>query len=97
MSQKQQSQNNRTLIDYCERFAQLKVNRTRKRGNALYKLILLLAVIELIVPGKILENKILISDLLVETFDNYLYWNLLSWLKLKKKVKIGLLMSLSKT
>ncbi|MGB3402666.1 MAG: HNH endonuclease [Microcoleaceae cyanobacterium] len=76
MSQKQQSRDNRTVIDYCDRFAELKVNRTRKRGNAPYKPILLLSIIELIAQGKIQENKILISDLLVETFDKY--WNILN-------------------
>jgi putative restriction endonuclease len=75
MSQKQQSQQNRTLIDYCDRFAELKVRSTKQRGDAPHQPILLLSVIDLIAQGKIQENKIEVSEQLEDTFHRY--WNIL--------------------
>jgi putative restriction endonuclease len=71
----QQSRNNRTLIDYCERFAELKVSSTKQRGEAPYKPILLLSVIDLIAQGIINDNVISVSDELVDTFNKY--WRIL--------------------
>lgn len=65
-----------SLVDYCESFAQLKVNKSRKRGDAPYKPILLLSVIDLISQGRINKNKIFISDELIDTFNKY--WDLVS-------------------
>jgi putative restriction endonuclease len=64
----------RNLKYYCERFASLNVSK--KRGNAQYKPILLLSVIDLISQGLITENKIFVSDELINTFNKY--WNVLS-------------------
>ncbi|GBL16381.1 hypothetical protein MTo_03704 [Microcystis aeruginosa NIES-1211] len=66
----------RNLKYYCERFASLNVNVSKKRGNAQYKPILLLSVIDLISQGLITENKIFVSDELINTFNKY--WNVLS-------------------
>jgi putative restriction endonuclease len=56
---------------YCQRFSELNVSSTRKRGNAKYKPILILSVIDLIARGIINTNEILVSDELIKTFDNY--------------------------
>lgn len=76
MDQPQQAENEPHLGYYCKLFAQLEVNRTKKRGNAPYKPILLLSVIELIAQGIIKENRICVSSELIETFNKY--WNLLN-------------------
>jgi putative restriction endonuclease len=60
----------RDLKDYCQLFSKIKVNKS-KQGEAPYKPILLLSVIELIVQGRITDNKIYISDELINTFDKY--------------------------
>ncbi|BCL36400.1 HNH endonuclease [Nostoc sp. MS1] len=60
---------------YCQLFAQLNVSSSRKRGNAQYKPILVLTVIDLITRGIITENQIPISDELIQTFEQY--WNIL--------------------
>ncbi len=63
------------LTFYLNRFAKLRIDRAR--GNpAPHKPLLLLAVIDLIEQGAILENKIEPSPLIVESFLKY--WNLLS-------------------
>jgi putative restriction endonuclease len=56
---------------YCQKFSQLKVSSSRKRGNAQYKPILVLSVIDLIAQGIITNNQIFVSDELIETFDKY--------------------------
>ena len=45
---------------YCQRFSELNVSSSRKRGDAHYKPILLLSVIDLITRGLIQNNEILI-------------------------------------
>jgi putative restriction endonuclease len=68
--------NNKNLINYCNRFASLNVSSTKKRGNAQYKPILLLSVIDLIAQDIITENKIFVSEELINTFNRY--WNILA-------------------
>jgi putative restriction endonuclease len=63
--------NKYTLTEYCDKFASLKISSTKKLGNAGYKPILLLSVIELINRDIITENKILVSDNLINTFEEY--------------------------
>ncbi|WP_309232613.1 hypothetical protein [Cylindrospermum sp. FACHB-282] len=63
------------LREYCQRFSQLNVSSSRKRGSAQHKPILLLSVIDLIAQGIITNNKIPVSDDLIQTFDKY--WNLI--------------------
>ncbi len=48
----------------------------QKRGNAQYKPILLLSVIDLITRGVITTNEIPVSDELIQTFERY--WNVIS-------------------
>jgi putative restriction endonuclease len=60
---------------YCEKFSQLNVSSSSKRGNAKYKPILLLSVIDLITRDIIKENKITVSDDLIQTFEKY--WNII--------------------
>lgn len=69
---------NKNLVYYCERFAQLNPSRIKKKesGNAPYKPILLLSVIELISQGTISDNHIYVSDELINTFNKY--WNCLA-------------------
>lgn len=76
MSTGQQSEAPRNLAYYCKHFAQLNVSSSRQRGNAHYKPILLLSVIDLITQGIIEENRITVSDELIETFNKY--WNVLA-------------------
>ena len=64
----------RTVDDYCQIFSNLNVSR--KRGAAPYKPLLLLSVIDLIGQGVIQENKIYVSQKLIDTFTSY--WNILS-------------------
>lgn len=60
---------------YCEKFSKLKVSNSRKRGNAQYKPILLLTVIDLIMREEITDNKIFVSDQLIQAFNKY--WNVI--------------------
>ncbi|WP_348535405.1 hypothetical protein [Komarekiella delphini-convector] len=60
---------------YCQRFAELNVSSNRKHGNAQYKPILLLSVIDLIALGIITTNEIPVSDELIKTFERY--WNVI--------------------
>jgi putative restriction endonuclease len=60
---------------YCEKFSKLKVSNSRKRGNAQYKPILLLTVIDLIMREEITDNKIFVSDKLIQAFNKY--WNVI--------------------
>ncbi|MBW4650442.1 MAG: HNH endonuclease [Kastovskya adunca ATA6-11-RM4] len=72
---RQQQKSRQNLAEYCKLFSQLKVNRNKKRGEALNKPILLLSVIELIAQGLIQTNHIPISDELINTFKRY--WDVL--------------------
>lgn len=74
MSREQQPEN-KNLAYYCKRFSELNVSNSSKKGNANYKPILLLSVIDIIAQGFITENCIPISDNLINTFNSY--WNLL--------------------
>ncbi len=71
-----QDNNSKNIVDYCELFSKIKVNKSKKRGEAPYKPILLLSVIDLISQDLIKTNKIYISDELINTFNRY--WNILS-------------------
>ncbi|MEL7038828.1 MAG: HNH endonuclease [Cyanobacteria bacterium J06592_8] len=75
MSIAENSEDKRTLLDYCERFAELKVDRNQKLGDAPHQPILLLSVIDLIAQGLIKENQIYVSEQLKQKFNNY--WNIL--------------------
>lgn len=61
----------KNLVYYCQRFSELNVISSRKRGDAHYKPILLLSVIDLIARGLITNNEIAVSDELIETFERY--------------------------
>lgn len=77
MSNSQASNNqNRDLNYYLDIFSSLNVSRTKKKGQAYYKPILLLSVIDLITQEKIQDNQILVSDDLIDTFNKY--WRILS-------------------
>ncbi|HAG80002.1 MAG TPA: HNH endonuclease [Cyanobacteria bacterium UBA12227] len=71
MSKEQQPENQRNLAYYCQRFSELNVNTSEKRGDAPYKPILLLSIIELIGRGLIKDNRITITDELTKTFNKY--------------------------
>jgi putative restriction endonuclease len=66
----------RSLAEYCDRFANLNVSTNKQRGTAQYKPILLLSVIDLISQGFILDNKIAITEELINTFNQY--WKILN-------------------
>jgi putative restriction endonuclease len=59
------------LYYYCQLFSQLNVSNSSKRGNAKYKPILILSVIDLIAQGVITHNQIPVSNELIQTFDKY--------------------------
>lgn len=65
----------KNIIYYCQRFSKLNVSSSRKRGDAHYKPILVLAVIDLIARDLITNNEIPVHHELIETFDRY--WNVL--------------------
>lgn len=73
-----QAAENKSLAYYCERFSQLNASKVKKKesGNAPYKPILLLSVIELMSQGTISDNYIYVSDELINTFNKY--WNCLA-------------------
>ncbi|MCU0534858.1 MAG: HNH endonuclease [Hydrococcus sp. Prado102] len=71
-----QADGKRSLAEYCERFAELNVSSNKQRGTAQYKPILLLSVIDSIAQGFILDNKIAVSEDLIDTFNRY--WKLLN-------------------
>ncbi|MBD1828880.1 HNH endonuclease [Microcoleus vaginatus GB1-A2] len=66
---------NKNLAYYRQRFAALKVNKTKKRGRSKHQPILLLSIIDLIAQGVIRENQINVSDDLEKTFEKY--WDVL--------------------
>ncbi|AVH70542.1 HNH endonuclease [Nostoc sp. 'Lobaria pulmonaria (5183) cyanobiont'] len=65
----------KNIAYYCQTFAELNVSNSRKRGNAKYKPILLLSVIDLIARGVITINEIPVSDELIQIFERY--WNVI--------------------
>ncbi|MEH2142972.1 HNH endonuclease [Nostoc sp.] len=65
----------KNIAYYCQRFSELNVSISRKRGNAQYKPILLLSVIDLITRVIITTNEIPVSDELIQTFERY--WNVI--------------------
>ncbi|MEH2414242.1 HNH endonuclease [Nostoc sp.] len=76
MSKAQQAENQRSLVYYCECFSKIKVYKTQKKGDALNKPILLLSIIDLITQDLIIDNRITISDELIDTFKKY--WEVLA-------------------
>lgn len=77
MEFKQQAES-KDLSYYCKRFAELNPSRNKIKdsGNAPYKPILLLSVIDLIQQGVIQENNITVSEELINTFNQY--WKILA-------------------
>lgn len=77
MSEKRESEN-KNLAYYRQRFSELNPSKNKKQesGNAPYKPILLLSVIDLITQGLIKENQIPVSDDLIDTFNKY--WGILA-------------------
>ncbi|MFN6559952.1 MAG: HNH endonuclease [Nostoc sp. ChiSLP01] len=65
----------KTLDYYYKSFSQLNVSSSSKRGNAHYKPILVLTVIDLITRGVINDNQIPVSEELIQTFERY--WSIL--------------------
>jgi putative restriction endonuclease len=65
----------RDLAYYCNCFANLNVSKTKERGTANHKPILILSVLELITQQSIVENRIFISKELIETFKQY--WSII--------------------
>lgn len=66
----------KNIAYYSQLFSALNVSSSRKRGNAHYKPILILSVIDLIARDIITNNQIPVSDELINTFERY--WNLLA-------------------
>lgn len=59
------------LSYYAKKFTKLHVNRSKQRGNAPHKPILLLSVLELVSQGKIHQNEIYLSPELISAFLKY--------------------------
>ncbi|WP_138503364.1 HNH endonuclease [Nostoc sp. PA-18-2419] len=76
MSKEQQPANQRSLVYYCECFSNIKVYKSQKKGDALNKPILLVSIIDLITQGVITDNRITISNELIDTFKKY--WEVLA-------------------
>ena len=68
-------QQHKDLDYYRNCFAQLKVSKTKDRGTASHKPILILSVLELITQRSIVENRILVSEELIKVFKRY--WSIL--------------------
>lgn len=64
------------LAYYRQCFTELNVSSSRQRGNAHYKPLLLLSVIDLIAQKIIQENRIIVSDELIDVFN--MYWDILA-------------------
>lgn len=78
-----EAQQPKNLEYYRKGFSEIQVYKNPKRGGkALKQPILLLSVIDLIAQGLIKENKILISDDLIDTFQKY--WSILSEKKFQR-------------
>lgn len=56
---------------YAKKFARLNVNRSRERGDAPHKPVLLISIIELLEQNKIRRNQIPLSPELISTFLKY--------------------------
>ncbi len=65
----------KNLAYYCNCFAKLNVSKTKERGTANHKPILILSVIELITQQSIVKNQIFVSNELIEIFKKY--WSIL--------------------
>ncbi len=76
MSQTTEAHFQRDLAYYCKCFTNLNVSKTKERGIANHKPILILSVLELISQKSIVTNQILVSDELIETFKKY--WSILA-------------------
>ncbi len=76
MNRESEAHCQRDLNYYCECFNTLNVSNTKKKGEAPYKPILILSILDLITQGKIGNNQILVSDDLIDTFKKY--WSILS-------------------
>jgi putative restriction endonuclease len=75
MSQTTEADYSRDLAYYCNCFTKLNVSKTKERGSANHKPILILSVVELITQHSIVENQIFVSNELIETFKKY--WSIL--------------------
>ncbi|NJK50580.1 hypothetical protein HC931_22875 [Candidatus Gracilibacteria bacterium] len=73
---KNKADDKRSLAEYCDRFAELNVSTNKQRGTAQYKPILLLSVIDLTAQDFISDNKIAVSENLINTFNRY--WKILN-------------------
>jgi len=70
------SESSKNLAYYANCFSEINVYKNKQKGGeSLNQPILLLCVIDLIYQGIIIDNKIFISEELIETFKKY--WNLL--------------------
>lgn len=65
----------KNLDYYYKSFSQLNVSSSRQRGTAQYKPILILTVIDLITRSIINDNRIPVSEELIQTFKRY--WDIL--------------------
>jgi putative restriction endonuclease len=75
MNKKVEARDLRDLAYYCGCFVKLNVSKTKERGTANHKPILILSVLELITQQSIVENQIFVSNELIETFKKY--WSIL--------------------
>ncbi|MBE9230896.1 HNH endonuclease [Cuspidothrix issatschenkoi LEGE 03284] len=76
MSKNNQEYINKNLDYYCQSFSKIKVYKTKKKGDALNKPILILSAIDLISQNIINDNYIYISDKIIEAFKHY--WSLMA-------------------
>ncbi|WGV26032.1 HNH endonuclease [Halotia branconii] len=76
MSKAKQPANQRSLVYYCECFSNIKVYKSQTKGDALNKPILLLSIIDLITQYLITDNRITMSNELIDTFKKY--WEVLA-------------------
>jgi putative restriction endonuclease len=75
MTKKLGAQGLRDLAYYCNCFAKLNVSKTKERGTANHKPILILSVLELITQKSIVKNQIYVSNELIDIFKKY--WSIL--------------------
>jgi putative restriction endonuclease len=75
MTEKLGTQGLRDLAYYCNCFARLNVSKTKERGTANHKPILILSVLELITQQSIVKNQIYVSSELIDIFKKY--WSIL--------------------
>ncbi|KZL49702.1 HNH endonuclease [Nodularia spumigena] len=74
MNKDKQPSGKRNLAYYCDCFANLKVYKSQKKGDALNKPILILSIIDLVTQNIIQDKCIRVSDELIDTFRKY--WNI---------------------